>query len=901
MSEEKETNEEEYLKAINIFFSLKSSYEEKKRKEKNNIKKKAVNQADYVNQIKNYKPKCVNCKSFGGTIFNITSGYYTAECNAENKCNLNIKIKRGVYTNTETYSQSIRKNMNEIKTNIIKNKLNLIFKLDNEDVIVNEFDTLKNEFKVNSEKNKLINMYDEKLSKVLWADYEDFYEAEKKDPEDDNGEKKGNINKEKIKRDLKILSVKKDDLQKIIERKIDQDIRTFKEYLSEYNNDKVKNKAKLRTALSLYIENIRPSVNKLFNLKYEEFIMEENNIGGGGFGKKPDVEYVFKLKKKSAENSELKLENFAIQNLYFNQKIVQRTIKSMARSRKNKVKGKRGMTITFSNSVENHFGMKQHGNIVPGYTINDLRRAILFIKKLYPDSAGDVSLINLVDALPEEERKDAEPAAVLVWKGGVNKILSAINKTSIDLFKEHDDLEKDTTYYDTRRSKVLNKKARHNLCFAEEAIAPNIAEKQGTVVAFNSVPLTKYIREALPQILGDKAKDKNAEGNYYYDLNKTGIGFHGDAERKDVIGVRSGEDDTAGFPIHFQWFYKSEPIGERVEIDLTNSDIYVMSEKAVGTDWKRRNVKTLRHAAGGKDTKYLKISRKVSPIREEKGEEKQQKTIASMFKSVSSKDQNVVSRPDLYNSTDVFKFYSKSKDDIPGKGKAGGGENVKDPTIYEELASIPNWRRVLSNMYVKKDADGTVLPLFKLDGYSWASVEHWYHANKYKYKFNDEKYKQFYEGFTYESNSQYSRDPFKALSVGGKRGTLNKKKFRPATIVMDPNYEEIKEKVMKDGQRAKYTQDVLCKKVLLETKKAKLVHIVLRRSKPTLEIPFISTMEIRESLQSNIEINLEEEMGELKQVDTSKKDGEDEEVAEGDNKEAGVEEDGGLKLQDFGE
>ena len=100
------------------------------------------------------------------------------------------------------------------------------------------------------------------------------------------------------------------------------------------------------------------------------------------------------------------------------------------------------------------------------------------------------------------------------------------------MFKEHDDLEKDTTYYDTRRSKVLNKKARHNLCFAEEAIAPNIAEKQGTVVAFNSVPLTKYIREALPQILGDKAKDKNAEGNYYYDLNKTGIGFHGDAERK---------------------------------------------------------------------------------------------------------------------------------------------------------------------------------------------------------------------------------------------------------------------------------------------------------------------------------------------------------------------------------
>ena len=63
---------------------------------------------------------------------------------------------------------------------------------------------------------------------------------------------------------------------------------------------------------------------------------------------------------------------------------------------------------------------------------------------------------------------------------------------------------------------------------------------------------------------------------------------------------------------------------------------------------------------------------------------------------------------------------------------------------------------------------------------------------------------------------------------------------------------------MKDGQRAKYTQDELCKKVLLKTKKAKLVHIVPRRGKPTLEVPFISTMEIRENLQSNIALQLEE-------------------------------------------
>ena len=85
---------------------------------------------------------------------------------------------------------------------------------------------------------------------------------------------------------------------------------------------------------------------------------------------------------------------------------------------------------------------------------------------------------------------------------------------------------------------------------------------------FNSVPLTKYIREALPQILGEKAKDKNAEGNYYYDLNKTGIGFHGDAERKDVIGVRSGEDEQLDFPYIFNGFINQNQLVKELKLIL---------------------------------------------------------------------------------------------------------------------------------------------------------------------------------------------------------------------------------------------------------------------------------------------------------------------------------------------
>ena len=42
------------------------------------------------------------------------------------------------------------------------------------------------------------------------------------------------------------------------------------------------------------------------------------------------------------------------------------------------------------------------------------------------------------------------------------------------------------------------------------------------------------------------------------------------------------------------------PIGKRAEIMLEHGDMYVMSEKAVGTDWKNPSIPTLRHAAGSK-------------------------------------------------------------------------------------------------------------------------------------------------------------------------------------------------------------------------------------------------------------------------------------------------------------
>ena len=60
------------------------------------------------------------------------------------------------------------------------------------------------------------------------------------------------------------------------------------------------------------------------------------------------------------------------------------------------------------------------------------------------------------------------------------------------------------------------------------------------------------------------------------------------------MGVRLG----ASMNLEYQWFYKYKPVGKRMKFMLNHGDIYFMSKKAVGYDWKNSKIYTLRHAVG---------------------------------------------------------------------------------------------------------------------------------------------------------------------------------------------------------------------------------------------------------------------------------------------------------------
>lgn len=195
-----------------------------------------------------------------------------------------------------------------------------------------------------------------------------------------------------------------------------------------------------------------------------------------------------------------------------------------------------------------------------------------------------------------------------------------------------------------------------------------------------------------------------------------------------------------------------------------------------------------------------------------------------------------------YNENIVFVFYSKSANKKPGKGKNEKIPKEKEDD-FKELSKIKDWRRVLSNFYI-------VSQPFELDGHMWNSVEHYYHACKFKnYTEGSEKH-DFYLKFTAESNSEVSKDPEKAKSYGGKDSSH---KYRPKHILMDDDFFNGNHKIaMEKGQRAKYMNDANSQKVLLLTKNAKLVHFMGNRGEGQAAklVTFFDTMKIRKELNN---------------------------------------------------
>lgn len=181
---------------------------------------------------------------------------------------------------------------------------------------------------------------------------------------------------------------------------------------------------------------------------------------------------------------------------------------------------------------------------------------------------------------------------------------------------------------------------------------------------------------------------------------------------------------------------------------------------------------------------------------------------------------------DLYDKDITFMFHSMSNS-TPKAGK-GSGEDIPDLFLFEynNLNNIPDWRKKLDDSWMAP---------FTADNHRWNSVEHYYLGSQFKKGYPD-----FYNKFSVDSDSEISKDIALARIAGSKTGKNKDNVLREKHIKVDPDFYEVGPNSRDKTERltaliAKFTQNLDLKRILLETKRAKLVHFV-RGREPDVDI-----------------------------------------------------------------
>ncbi len=301
-----------YIEAFNLYYKLKNDYETKFKNKKNKIIRSSetiANKKQLIATLRE-KRKCINCKKKGGTLFTEEDGVLKAVCNAEKKCKLNIEINKADNSYLPEYLEGQNAVINLIKKEITQYKLDLLFGLESEEVVTQEFKSLRANFKQSNEALTLIkDVYEQEVENMLvtkitnregkelfiWKYTEDFDDSEKEIPLLDLDE----LVDQKIK-DLiinpesKNLFITKKKYLEYLHLGFNKMISLYNESIDNYK--KTNETAILRDSLELYKTKIMPLLQFSRFIKYP-IVFIDKQANTSGFSKKLMPTYHFKSQK----------------------------------------------------------------------------------------------------------------------------------------------------------------------------------------------------------------------------------------------------------------------------------------------------------------------------------------------------------------------------------------------------------------------------------------------------------------------------------------------------------------------------------------------------------------------------------------------------------------------------
>jgi hypothetical protein len=169
----KKSDKKSIEEAVNEFYKMKDRYETAYKEKFVNplLKDRNLSKKEKrMEYAKLPKAECINCKRNVGTIFSITrhdvlARKYIIKCgDATAPCPLNINIHQGFHITYENEINNSVKDIDKVKSEIIKEKYNMMFGYVGDDSAIQTFESLNNELKQNTslagsiiEKNILVN------------------------------------------------------------------------------------------------------------------------------------------------------------------------------------------------------------------------------------------------------------------------------------------------------------------------------------------------------------------------------------------------------------------------------------------------------------------------------------------------------------------------------------------------------------------------------------------------------------------------------------------------------------------------------------------------------------------------------------------------------------------------